>query len=60
MFLAEYDYETDISVKCEEAREDKAIEAAVVMVKEFNITPEIASQKMGAPLDKVLETLTSK
>lgn len=57
MFLAEYDYETDISVKCEEAREDKAIEAAVTLIQKYNEQPETAAQVMGAPLDKVLEAL---
>lgn len=68
MFLAEYDYETDIAVQREEAREEgretgrdeKAVEAAVVMIKDFDIPSEIAAQKMGAPLDKVLEALKKK
>lgn len=60
MFLAEYDYETDISVKCEEAREDKAIEAAVTLIQKYNEQPETAAQVMGAPLDKVLEALANK
>lgn len=68
MFLAEYDYETDIAVQREEAREEgretgrdeKAVEAAVVMIKDFDIPSEIAAQKMDAPLDKVLEALKKK
>lgn len=57
MLIAEYDYDTDISVKCEEARDSKAIEDAVLMIKEYNLDPESVSQKLGAPLKKVLEAL---
>ncbi|MBQ0166111.1 MAG: Rpn family recombination-promoting nuclease/putative transposase [Treponema sp.] len=60
MFLAEYDYETDVAVQREEAREDKAIEAAVTLIQKYNEQPETAAQVMGAPLDKVLEALASK
>ena len=35
------------------------IEAAVIAVKDFNITPQIAAEKMNAPLDKVLEGLAN-
>jgi predicted transposase/invertase (TIGR01784 family) len=37
--------------------QEKAIEDAVLLVKDFNASPQIAAQKMNAPLDKVLETL---
>ena len=37
--------------------QEKAVEAALVAVKEFGASPEIAAEKMGAPLDKVLEAL---
>lgn len=43
-----------------EAKEEKAIEDAVILVKEFNISPELAAQKLEAPLDKVLEVLEAK
>ena len=67
MFCAKYDYKMDIAIKQEEAFEDgmekgklqKAIEAAVTLVKDFNIAPELAAEKMDAPLDKVLEKLNS-
>ena len=35
------------------------IEATVIAVKDFNITPQIAAEKMSAPLDKVLESLAN-
>ena len=40
-----------------EGRAEKAIEAAVMLVKDYNATPEIAAQKMNAPLKLVLEAL---
>lgn len=65
MLIAEYDYETDISVKCEEAREEgiqqgqiaKSVEAALVLINKYNITPEEACESIGAPLDVVKERL---
>ena len=67
MLCAKYDYKMDIAVKQEEAFEDgmekgmqqKAIENAITLVRQFNIAPELAAEKMGAPLDKVLEKLDS-
>ena len=44
----------------EAGKEAKAIEAAVIAVKEFNATPEYAAEKMNAPLEKVLESLSQK
>ena len=35
----------------------KAIEDAIMLIKEYKEKPEIAAQKMNAPLDKVLERL---
>ena len=35
----------------------KAIEAALVLIKDFNLKPEEAAQKIGAPLEAVLEKL---
>ena len=34
-----------------------AINSAVIAVREFNIAPQLAAQKMNAPLDKVMEKL---
>lgn len=34
---------------------EKAIEAAIILIRDFNIEPEIAAQKMNAPLEKVIE-----
>ena len=41
----------------EEGAQEKAVEAALVAIKEFGASPELAAEKMGAPLDKVLEAL---
>ncbi len=67
MLTNEYEYEVDIQTKTEEAREEglakgqqqKAIEAALTLIKEYKEVPEISAKKMNAPLDKVLEAYTS-
>ena len=41
-----------------EGEQQKAVEAAIIAVKEFNATPEYAAQKMNAPLELVLEGLS--
>ena len=40
-----------------EGARQKAVEAAVMLVKKYKATPETAAQDAGAPLDKVLEAL---
>ncbi|MBR0477043.1 MAG: hypothetical protein IJJ66_09520 [Treponema sp.] len=40
--------------------EQKAVEAAITLVREFGISVEEAAEKMGAPLDKVLEKMSNK
>ena len=37
--------------------QQKAVEAAIIAVREFKATPEVAAQKMGAPLELVREGL---
>ena len=63
MLCAKYNYKMDIAVKKQEAFEDgleqKAIEAATILVKDFNTSPEIAAKKMNAPLEKVLAVLNN-
>ena len=64
MILAEFNQET--YEKCahdyayRDGREDKAVEDAVMIVKEFNAEPKAAAEKTGAPLDKVLEALATQ
>ena len=64
MLCAKYDYKMDIAVKQEEAFEDgkqqKAVEDALILIKDFNIEPKTAAEKMKAPLEKVLEALNEK
>ena len=55
MFLDPYDYDTDIEVQREEAREQKAIEAAQNLLKMNVLSPEQIAQAQGLPLEKVLE-----
>jgi predicted transposase/invertase (TIGR01784 family) len=38
--------------------EKKAVENALTLIRDYNASPEAAAEKMGAPLDKVLEALT--
>ena len=40
-----------------EGARQKAVEDALVAIKEFGASPELAAEKMGAPLDLVLEAL---
>ena len=58
MLCAKYNYKMDIAVKKEEAfqdgQEQKAIEAAENLLKK-NVSPEIISECVGLPLEKVLE-----
>ena len=58
MFLDEYDYETDIAVKQEEAKEEgaqqNAIETALALLKEGD-SPEKISRCTKLPIEKVLE-----
>ena len=42
-----------------QGEQKKAIEAAVTLVQKYKVSPETASKDMNAPLDKVLETLSS-
>ena len=37
--------------------EERSVEDAVIAVKEFNIDPLLAAEKMKAPLEKVMERL---
>ncbi|MEE3314802.1 MAG: hypothetical protein VZR56_11680 [Treponema sp.] len=38
-----------------EGAQQKAIEDAIILIKDFDIAPEIAAQKLNAPLEKVIE-----
>ena len=40
-----------------ETLQQKAIEDAIMLVHDYNATPEVAAQKMNAPLELVLEGL---
>ena len=63
MFIGEYDYDLDMQVKAEEAREEgldegkkqKAIETAMNLLKINLLSPEQISQSVELPLEKVLE-----
>ena len=59
-----YDFENGkeagIEIGKEAGKEAKAVEDAVIAVKEFKASPEYAAAKMNAPLEKVLESLSQK
>ena len=50
-------YTVGLSKGEQKGRSEKAIEDAVMLIKEYKEKPEIAAKKMNAPLNKVLETL---
>ncbi len=43
----------------QQGEQQKAIEGAILLIKEYKETPEVAAQKMNAPLEKVLERVKS-
>ncbi len=63
MFTDEYDYDLDMQVKAEEVYDkgaqngalQKAVEAAINLLKMEILTPEQIAQAQGLPLEKVLE-----
>ena len=59
--LTEFDVESAIKTwrtdGYEEGKQEKAVEAAVMLVKKYNAPPETAAMDMGIPLDSVLEAL---
>ena len=56
-----YDFESGkeagIAIGKEAGAEQKAVEGAVMLVHDYNASPEVAAQKMKAPLELVLEAL---
>ena len=69
MCLTEYDEEATMRAFRKEGFEDgrmvgiaegerkKAVEDAVMLITDYNVVPELAAEKMNAPLDKVLKAL---
>lgn len=61
MCLTEYDEESAIrgwkQDGIEMGRKEKAIEDALTLIRDYNATPEEAAEKMGAPLELVLDAL---
>ncbi len=44
----------------QQGEQKKAVEGALMLIKDYNATPELAAQKMNAPLDLVLEGLKNR
>ena len=40
-----------------EGKHEKAVEAAITLIKKYNVAPEVASADMGVSLDDVLQSL---
>lgn len=63
-YIAELDKNTQIynaeKRGLEKGAQQKAVEAALMLINEYEEKPEIAAQKMGAPLELVLEGLKKK
>ena len=57
MFMTEFDEELAIRNWRQDGRAEKAIEDAVMLINDYHEKPEVAAQKMNAPLDKVLEAI---
>ena len=57
MSLTEFDVEEFKREMREEGREEQAIEDAVIAVRDFNVSPQVAAEKMNAPLELVLQKL---
>ncbi len=53
-------YKEGFSIGEKSGMQQKAVEAALMLIKDYNASPEIAAQKMNAPLDLVLEGLKKK
>ena len=58
--LTEYDEEASIRGWRKDGQQEKAIEAAIFIIKKYNESPEEAAKEMGAPLELVLEGLKDK
>ena len=62
MLLEEYDEQACIRTWQEDGfikgQQQKAVEDAVMLIHDFNVTPEVAAEKMKAPLEQVLSALS--
>ena len=52
-----YDFESGKEAGITLGAEQKAVEAAVMLVHDYNASPELAAQKMKAPLELVMKAL---
>ncbi|MCR5386888.1 MAG: Rpn family recombination-promoting nuclease/putative transposase [Treponema sp.] len=55
-----YAYDNGKEAGIAEGSRQKAIEAAIMLVHDYNATPEVAAQKMNVPLELVLEGLKTR
>lgn len=55
-----YDKEEGIEIGREKGRNEKAVEAAVLLIKKYNIEPKTAAADLNAPFEKVIEALKAR
>ena len=55
--IARRDRNAELSAAIEKGRLAKAVENALTLVRDYNASPEEAAEKMGAPLELVLDAL---
>ena len=55
-----YAYDDGKEAGIAEGSRQKAIEAAIMLVHDYNATPEVAAQKMNVPLELILEGLKTR
>ena len=52
--------ERGIKKGLQQGSQQKAIEAALILINDFKVSPEEAATKMNAPLEKVLASLSGQ
>ena len=57
--LERYAYENGLEQGLAEGAQQKAVEDALMLIREYKETPQVAAKKMNAPLDKVIEAYNS-
>lgn len=51
------DYNSEMESAYQKGIQGKAVEGAVMLIKDFNVTLEVAANKMNAPIELVLTAL---
>ena len=51
------DYNSEMESAHQKGIQEKAVEGAVMLIKDFNVTLEVVAKKMNAPIELVLTAL---